>query len=83
MKKQIDEIRIFGVDPVLELRQVGFQIGLGEDELVEGDGINLSFDSSSFDIVCSFGVLHHVPEPSKVIAEMLRDWGAVQSSGPK
>lgn len=32
----------------------------------------MQFEDSSFDMVCEFGMLHHVRYPEKVILEMLR-----------
>jgi ubiquinone/menaquinone biosynthesis C-methylase UbiE len=46
---------------------------LGADEaLVRGEAERLPFADESFDAACEFGVLHHVPEPARVVAEMCR-----------
>jgi ubiquinone/menaquinone biosynthesis C-methylase UbiE len=34
--------------------------------------MNLAFKDGSFDLVCEFGALHHIPKPSRAVAEMLR-----------
>lgn len=39
---------------------------------VVGDGNALPFPGASFDVVYAFAVLHHVPNPQRVIDEMLR-----------
>ncbi|MGH9716607.1 MAG: class I SAM-dependent methyltransferase [Candidatus Acidiferrales bacterium] len=39
---------------------------------VQGSGEALPFRDASFDAVCSFAILHHVPKPSLVVGEMLR-----------
>src|SRR5205823_8014355 len=41
-------------------------------ELVDGDAMRLAFADGSFDLVCEFGVLHHIPRPELAISEMLR-----------
>ncbi|HKV23435.1 MAG TPA: class I SAM-dependent methyltransferase [Candidatus Acidoferrum sp.] len=40
--------------------------------LVQGDGAALPFGDKSFDAVCEFSVLHHVPAPNIVVREMIR-----------
>lgn len=61
-----------GIEPVAALRRIGVQHGLSDDMLQEGDATDLPFADESFDVVSAFGVLHHVPEPAVVVAEMLR-----------
>jgi ubiquinone/menaquinone biosynthesis C-methylase UbiE len=41
-------------------------------EFVVGDGENLSFPDASFDVVYSFGVLHHTPDTERAIEEVHR-----------
>src|SRR5215472_5512298 len=65
-------VRVVGVEPVAELREIGYSKGLRKDTLIDGDAVDLKFADNSVDVVCEFGVLHHVPNPSKAIAEMLR-----------
>jgi ubiquinone/menaquinone biosynthesis C-methylase UbiE len=45
---------------------------LSGDELIDGDATNLKFATGEFDLVCEFGVLHHIRNPALAIAEMLR-----------
>ena len=40
--------------------------------LVQGRGDALPFADASFEAVCEFAILHHVPDPRIVVAEMLR-----------
>jgi ubiquinone/menaquinone biosynthesis C-methylase UbiE len=65
-------VRMIGVEPVKELREVGYARGIAEDTLIEGDALNLSFQDGEFDLVCAFGILHHIKEPHIAIGEMLR-----------
>jgi ubiquinone/menaquinone biosynthesis C-methylase UbiE len=66
------ELRLVGVEPVKELREIGYSKGLSGDELIDGDATNLKFATGEFDLVCEFGVLHHIRNPALAIAEMLR-----------
>ena len=46
--------------------------GASKATLVVGKGDALPFPGRSFDVVCEFGVLHHVPDPAAVVREMQR-----------
>lgn len=72
LKKQCPQLRIVGIEPVAELREIGYSKGLSRDELIDGDALNLAFDEKEFDVVCEFGVLHHIKKPELAVAEMLR-----------
>lgn len=72
LKKQCPELRVVGIEPVRELREMGYSKGLSEDELINGDATNLNFNNADFDLVCEFGVLHHIRKPDLAVAEMLR-----------
>jgi len=65
-------LKILGLEPVAALREIGYRNGLARDQLIEGDGTKIALADGAFDVVCSFGVLHHVPNPEQVIREMLR-----------
>ena len=41
-------------------------------EVAQGDGEDLPFPDNYFDLVYSWGVIHHAPHPSKVVAEIYR-----------
>ncbi|MEL6195840.1 MAG: class I SAM-dependent methyltransferase [Myxococcota bacterium] len=66
------KLRTMGVEPVAELREIAYSHGIEPDQLVDGDVMSLAFGHGEFDIVCSFGVLHHVPDPARAVEEMLR-----------
>lgn len=64
---------VCGVEPVAALidqamtKRNNFASGF-----VQASGDALPFRDKSFDAVCSFAILHHVPNPSSVVGEMLR-----------
>lgn len=72
LKNRRSGIHIIGIEPVAELRDIGHQKGIDAKSLIDGDVEKLDFDNDSFDLVCEFAVLHHVPTPQVAVAEMLR-----------
>jgi ubiquinone/menaquinone biosynthesis C-methylase UbiE len=72
LKEKAPHIRAVGVEPSLALRTIGYGKGLTETELVDGDATRLEFPDNSFDLVCEFATLHHMPRPELAISEMLR-----------
>ncbi len=70
--RAMPEITAVGVEPSAELREIGYSKGLSKNQLIDGDAMNLAFAAESFDLVCEFGALHHIPKPSRAVAEMLR-----------
>ena len=72
LKAALPGVRIVGIEPSPELRKIGNSKGLSEAQLIDGDAMNLPFGDGTFDLVCEFAVLHHIPLPSKAISEMLR-----------
>lgn len=64
---------VCGVEPVTALIEQAFaKPGDTKPNFVQGCGEALPFLDGSFDAVCSFAILHHVPKPAMVIREMLR-----------
>jgi SAM-dependent methyltransferase len=61
-----------GIEPVDELREIAYGKGVAREELVAGDARTLAFADESHDVVCAFGVLHHVHDHAQVVREMLR-----------
>ncbi len=72
LRRHRPELAVTGVEPSAELRAIGHAAGLSPDALVDGDATRLAYPDDSFDIVCEFGVLHHVADPRRVVSEMLR-----------
>jgi ubiquinone/menaquinone biosynthesis C-methylase UbiE len=65
-------IKAVGIEPVKELREQAYKKGVPESMLIEGNGSALGLNNNEFDLVCAFGVLHHVGQPGIMIDEMLR-----------
>jgi ubiquinone/menaquinone biosynthesis C-methylase UbiE len=64
---------VCGVEPVAALVKKGIAAGNAEAvTLLQGSGDALPFADGSFDVVSEFSILHHVPQPSTVVREMLR-----------
>ena len=66
-------VSVLGVEPVeAMIVQAIRKNGIAAEQIVCGAGECLPFDNDSFDAVCEFGVLHHVPHPNIVVGEMMR-----------
>jgi len=72
LKARHHHVRFVGIEPVEALREVGHAAGLSSEELTDGDVNALAFADGEFDLVCAFAVMHHVPQPARAVAEMLR-----------
>lgn len=71
-KSELPQVRIAGIEPVAGLREIGHLSGIPETELTDGNALDLQHEDNSWDIVCAFGILHHIPEPERAITEMCR-----------
>jgi ubiquinone/menaquinone biosynthesis C-methylase UbiE len=65
-------LRLRGIEPSQTLRKSGHAKGLSLSELTPGDVLALEFADDSFDIVCAFGVLHHIRDHRRAVSEMRR-----------
>jgi SAM-dependent methyltransferase len=69
----LSDALICGVEPVEALVRQGISSGVNKGlPLLLASGDALPFPDKSFDAVCEFGILHHVPDPARVVQEMLR-----------
>src|SRR4051794_7362640 len=64
LKAKNPNLKILSIEPVAELREIGYSHGLSREELVEGDVNKLALMDGEFDLVTEFGVLHHVKDPA-------------------
>lgn len=71
-KEKNPRLKVMSIEPVAALREIGYSKGLSRHELVDGDANSLAFEDGEFDLVCEFGLLHHVRTPSIVVEEMMR-----------
>ena len=73
VKRAFPEAFVCGVEPVAALiAQAPRKAADGCGLPICGRGQALPFLDRSFDAVCEFSTLHHVPNPNEVIREMLR-----------
>jgi ubiquinone/menaquinone biosynthesis C-methylase UbiE len=72
LAKLLPEVAVVGVEPSAALREIGYSKGLSPDQLIDGDAMKMAFGDGSFDLVCEFAALHHIPVPSRAVGEMLR-----------
>lgn len=69
LRQRRADLQVEGVEPVGELREQAQALGT---PLHKASGEDLPFPDDSFDVVMSFGLLHHVTDPVPVISEMTR-----------
>lgn len=72
LQQRLPGVEIVGIEPVAALREIGFENGIARDCLVDGDVLAMPFADNAFDYVIETGVLHHVPDPARALAEMVR-----------
>jgi SAM-dependent methyltransferase len=66
---------VHGVDltgTAVKLSRRRFEIEGIHGSFQQIDGVHLPYPDHHFDIVCSMGVLHHIPDPAPLVAEMRR-----------
>lgn len=73
LRQRRPDLEVEGVEPVRELRKQAQKLGT---VLHDASGEALPFDDARFDVVMSFGLLHHVPDPRPVVREMMRVAGS-------
>jgi ubiquinone/menaquinone biosynthesis C-methylase UbiE len=73
LREKMPALSICGAEPVAALiDQAIAKNEISHDAFVQASGEALPFGDASFDAVCSFAILHHVPKPEIVVGEMLR-----------
>jgi ubiquinone/menaquinone biosynthesis C-methylase UbiE len=73
LMKNMPDLSVRGVEPVAARIDQAVQTkGIPGGVIVQGVGEALPFGNASFDVVCAFGMLHHVTNPDAVVSEMLR-----------
>jgi ubiquinone/menaquinone biosynthesis C-methylase UbiE len=72
LKTHSPNVRRAGVEPVEALRRIACESGIDAGEIQAGDACQLPFADGAFDVVCAFGVLHHVRDHARAVGEMLR-----------
>jgi ubiquinone/menaquinone biosynthesis C-methylase UbiE len=64
--------KVIGIEPVWEMLDQAEKKSVPKTALICADGFSLPFRDASFDAVCEFGILHHMPRPNDLVKEMLR-----------
>ncbi len=73
LESAVPDLRICGVEPVGALLNHAVIRGSSTSGiLIQGEGQALPFADKSFDAVCEFATLQHVPDPARAVSEMLR-----------
>tara|TARA_B110000971_G_C20032538_1_gene512161 strand:- start:3126 stop:3854 length:729 start_codon:yes stop_codon:yes gene_type:complete len=72
LKKKFPKIKIIGIEPVKALREIAYSKGISNNVLIDGDATQINFKNAEFDLVCAFGILHHIKDNKLVVDEMLR-----------
>lgn len=72
LKQFLPDINYRGIEFIPELREISISKGLESEKIDLGDARKLPYPDNSFEVVTSFGVLHHTENPQLVIDEMLR-----------
>jgi ubiquinone/menaquinone biosynthesis C-methylase UbiE len=73
LASKLQGMLVCGIEPVDALLKQAVASGvLRSVPLVRGSGDSLPFADESFDAVCEISILHHVPNPSVVVIEMMR-----------
>jgi ubiquinone/menaquinone biosynthesis C-methylase UbiE len=67
------DLLVRGIEPVGSLiEQAAQKNEIPNGVIIQGVGEAMPFNDGSFDVVCSFAILHHVERPDAIVREMTR-----------
>lgn len=72
LRERRPQLDLRGIEPVAELRAVAHARGWPQETLTGGDARRLPLPDEAVDLVCAFGILHHLADPDRAIREMTR-----------
>jgi ubiquinone/menaquinone biosynthesis C-methylase UbiE len=72
LQAALPDLRLRGNDPSSELLDLAAERGVPPDVLDCAASESLPYDDGEFDVVVATSIMHHVPHPERVVAEMLR-----------
>jgi ubiquinone/menaquinone biosynthesis C-methylase UbiE len=73
LRERAPELRLRGNDPSADLLAIAIERHGIDPELLDCvESERLPYQDEAFDAVVATGVLHHVPEPSRVVSEFIR-----------
>lgn len=72
LKERCPGLQVHGIEPNAGMRERAVQKGVDVSNLTAGSGTELPFPDGAFDVVTSFGVLHHIRDANKAVSEMMR-----------
>ena len=73
LSEAMPDISVLGIEPVAALvDQATKKNGVSASAILQAVGERLPFRNSSFDVVYSLAILHHVRHPDLIVREMLR-----------
>lgn len=65
-------MQVTSIEPSSDLRKIAIQNGIKGDLITPGDAYSIPFANGAFDLVCAFGVFHHLEDPNLAMEEMKR-----------
>lgn len=72
LQQRKPNLKACGIEPSDGMRARAVEKGVALEQLVSGDATKLPFQNGAFDLVTTFGVLHHIRDPEIAIEQMLR-----------
>jgi ubiquinone/menaquinone biosynthesis C-methylase UbiE len=69
---EIPEVKIMSIEPSEKLRDIAIKSGVKKNQIAQGDIYHLPFGDAEYDLVCAFGVFHHLEDTKLALKEMKR-----------